>query len=202
MTGSAHTISFEAGQENVVLAYERVIAPTIGQGKRALTTEEFLIVEALFLRLMVEAEIALDEFYWGVLAGEFVVDPEYTPVQIFTSRSIAVQVTTEKGYIGWLPQRDISKKTDRFFKAKNPVARTGVADPDLLSQSTKIRNYIAHRSVESLEQLRPFVPAASMPTDRRTSVGPFLLSRHTTSQSKFEAYSEQISAWVMAALAD
>lgn len=157
--------------------------------------EKHLLIEALFLRAVVEAELTLDKFFWDLLAGKIPLGSSIQTAVQFPNEEIAKRIVNAGKYLNWFPAKEISNFTEPYFISGNPFK--GI-DPFAheLAIIHKIRNFIAHRSETSLNGLDDCIPKAYRPTDTDDTIARYLKSPHTTEGTKFEFLLSILRDWV------
>lgn len=187
-----HFQDYSRSASTIVSAFQGVL------GRKSLAgalDERHILAEALFLRLVTNAEVAADRLFWSIMVGECFINNDVRLLQAANSLQTAKALYMHGKYMDWLPISDVPAKTNKYFRAVNPFDRLSVSMKNPCSEVHAIRNFIAHRSEVSLQKLI-FIPAALRPTVPEESVARHLLANTTGSPSNFEVYAEALEQWI------
>lgn len=157
--------------------------------------ERFILVEALFLRLVTNAESVTDNLFWSLMIGDVELGSNFKVRQVASDIETAKLLYNSGEYMSWLPIKEVPDRTNRFFIGSNPFSRCDPAWRDALSQVHKVRNFIAHRSESSIAKLE-FIQEAFRPVNESDTVARFLLSSHSGEYSKFHLYADALDQWL------
>jgi hypothetical protein len=197
MDGRVRIADYEQKAQNIL--HVLVNIPTFSSSPSGVN-ERDLLIEALFLRLVVEVESTLDEVFWEMLVGAYNLDASSQLLHTFPSKECAQIIVLRGKYIQWLPADGVASTTAPFFLEGNPFARIPKNIKHDLFVIHKIRNFIAHRSSSSLKSLGLVISSAMAPVDADDTISRYLLSRHSEAQSKFQYYADILNEWLSSVL--
>jgi hypothetical protein len=131
------------------------------------------VYAGLFMELFTNFEALLEELFFGILAGTLFTRT-YTIVKLARIAPISESkniVFAGKPYEMWLPYKENTlKRAKRFFKDGEPFSKLTDAQIANITDYHKIRNAIAHKSENSLDNFNkiisslPLLPAEKTPT--------------------------------------
>lgn len=148
--------------------------------------ERFLLYEAIFLRIFRAYENLLENTFISYLTGEQTlggrqISSHVTPISREHARAI---IASSQPFLDWTSPQFVIKRAETYIIGAEPIKTAISSNQSHLTQAKKIRNHIAHNSLESAKEFKPvlvhFLLTAPL---NPMSAGEFLASTPTSGPS-------------------
>ena len=143
----------------------------------------------LYMELFTEFESLLENLFFGLYTGQFV-SPTNTIIRkskITPYSEIQPVIYGGKSYVNWLPYKEHTlRRAKLFFDAGEPFQQLTNNENNKISDYHIIRNAIAHKSPNSLNQFNQIISALTLLPRERTPTGYLRSMPQGSGQTQFE----------------
>jgi hypothetical protein len=157
-----------------------------------------LIYESLFLRYYIEFELVIEELFVQLMCRKVRCSTSVQPrFQVTTPDNLLPVLSVGRGYVKWLPYDATIALSAACMQSREPFSRLTQPDTKLLENMACIRNAIAHRSRQAMNQFQNKILGGGNYKPHERLPGGFL--RTTVSQdeqTQWEQYASHLKRMV------